>query len=1275
MMKTPRLAGLLALLKAEKEEENEVTYDYDSLTPALMNEKDAQHYVRALNFACHEPDIKNIAVTGPYGAGKSSVLLTWSKYRQQDLKIMTVSLADFDMIRVTTETEDKPAETGIKSEKKAKQQEKSIEYSILQQILYKARKSELPYSRIERIADVTPKQTRIMALSLLATVGSSLAGFVFLFPDYFRNKLSLPTVFSEFILSIPAVLRVGVLAGGAFFVTFYLLLSKLHRMGIFDRRMSIDKIDLSKGATISTRPSDPSLLNVFIDEIVYFFEKQKYNVVIFEDLDRHNDGAIFIKLREINQIINNSRTALHPVRFIYAVRDEIFNSAEARTKFFDFVMPVIPVMDSQNATDHFSKKFKKDEFKVSGFEQCVARLAVFIPDMRVLNSIANEFKLYRNLVNNGENIIRLLSLIAYKNLCARDYHLIDSKQGVLYGVINAYVSGDLTKIVDDRITAELNSLKIQIEEINDEVENDKPGIVRDILSVYFGDKTKNLVHFYNQYGTAFTLDEVTNDENTFFSMLASSGLYIRVIRSGANLASISSSEAEEIQTEYKRRCELLDSKFNGKLSDLEKRVEHLRQQRRRLLASRPQTLIERMGSAGFRAWVTEHLLVECIPGNGEGYTVAQFDFIYSLLRWGYLSTDYMSYRSVFIPGSLSSNDNDFIRAVSAGREYHVTSGMLLDRTANVVSKLEELGLLLQDNAWHAGVLLYLLEHDRLQLREIIHIQLETGEEHRLEQLFSSVFSIWPSAKSIAYAQLMASDTKAADEFLIRLIEMQDKKSAMKLLVILFCSSELCWNYERTDMKYAAEKLFSEHEYVPDEIPEGYAESFTDNLRRTRVFLSQIGECKSEQGAEVVSSIAGFMLWKYSKKNLMNIVRILSRYNEVVYEEFLRKPLSTLEGFNTPQILDVINQNINNFISDFFIASEEYDRVPSVLNNPASSVDKIQMIAREMTFLIEDISNVRERSGVFLSYRKLTAETSIYTILLEKNRIAPTWNNIEYLLNLNSDLAPWFAIWFEINHSKIIHIPSALSSFDVYSELIHKIYTSGALNEAARRTILSAIELTLLSLPENLTVDEAALLIEYRRLAPVRIVYQQIYTAFHEEGNHVIPLLAGLVLQRPALLETDPEFILINNGAFSPALAMQLLTSNGLPDSLLTSTLEWLWEYDAEIFDGPLFINASTLLQLLTFHRNESILRALLVQLLKAGAITHDTIARIIRSFSDSVSGAFISDLNHRSIDFTEDELELARLLESVGFIRSLNPEKKEGRYRFIPHNSPVFRRD
>lgn len=606
MMKTPRLESLWPLWNAKNTEEQEITYSYDALTPSLMEDEDARHYAEALNFACHKPDIRNIAVTGPYGAGKSSVLLTWTRSRKDRNQIMTVSLADFDMARTGDVSADKNGEDTAKSERKARQEEKSIEYSILQQILYKARKSDLPYSRIDRIADFTPSQVWAKAFHLLGMSACCLSGLMLLFPHFFRKKLSLPVSFSEYLLAFPPVCRTG-LAGVAFFITFYLLISKLHRMGIFDRRLSIDKIDISKGATLSARPADPSLLNVFIDEIVYFFDKQKYKIVIFEDLDRHNDGAIFIKLREINQIINNSLSDEKPVRFIYAVRDDIFNSPEARTKFFDFIVPVVPVMDSQNATDHFSKKFKGDDLKVPGFEQCVARIAVFITDMRLLNSIANEFRLYRKLVNNGEDIIRLISLIAYKNLCTRDYHLIDAKREILYGVMSAHISGELRKHFEKEIGGQIENLDADISAISDEQANNKSEIIREILQVYISERTKQQLQFTNQNNALYNLDQVVNDESLFIAMLKTSGLYVRTVNYGVNIASIDPSSAKEILHIYTRRSEILDSKTDGKLNALIQKKEQLQKQMRRLEACSPGVLIQKMRSEGFGKWVSANL--------------------------------------------------------------------------------------------------------------------------------------------------------------------------------------------------------------------------------------------------------------------------------------------------------------------------------------------------------------------------------------------------------------------------------------------------------------------------------------------------------------------------------------------------------------------------------------------------------------------------------------------------------------------------------------------
>lgn len=60
------------------------------------------------------------------------------------------------------------------------------------------------------------------------------------------------------------------------------------------------------------------------------------------------------------------------------------------------------------------------------------------------------------------------------------------------------------------------------------------------------------------------------------------------------------------------------------------------------------------------------------------------------------------------------------------------------------------------------------------------------------------------------------------------------------------------------------------------------------------------------------------------------------------------------------------------------------------------------------------------------------------------------------------------------------------------------------------------------------------------------------------------------------------------------------------------------------------------------------LLALLAQSLRAGGVACDAIVQFPLSFSGLASVAFISVLNHRSIDLSGDELKLKQLLESAG---------------------------
>ncbi len=65
---------------------------FEKLTPIDNAQIDA--YSEALDFAFEHDDIKNVAITGPYGAGKSSILESYKKGKE--LSFLHVSLAHFE---------------------------------------------------------------------------------------------------------------------------------------------------------------------------------------------------------------------------------------------------------------------------------------------------------------------------------------------------------------------------------------------------------------------------------------------------------------------------------------------------------------------------------------------------------------------------------------------------------------------------------------------------------------------------------------------------------------------------------------------------------------------------------------------------------------------------------------------------------------------------------------------------------------------------------------------------------------------------------------------------------------------------------------------------------------------------------------------------------------------------------------------------------------------------------------------------------------------------
>ncbi|MBE7659939.1 hypothetical protein G1K77_05075 [Tenacibaculum finnmarkense] len=97
---------------------NILELDYSSLSP-INNGDEKNHYSNALKWAIDnrkEKDIKNIALTGTYGSGKSTIIKTFkNNYKGNDLKFLNISLASFKDEKPNTndkntDDKDKPIE-------------------------------------------------------------------------------------------------------------------------------------------------------------------------------------------------------------------------------------------------------------------------------------------------------------------------------------------------------------------------------------------------------------------------------------------------------------------------------------------------------------------------------------------------------------------------------------------------------------------------------------------------------------------------------------------------------------------------------------------------------------------------------------------------------------------------------------------------------------------------------------------------------------------------------------------------------------------------------------------------------------------------------------------------------------------------------------------------------------------------------------------------------------------------------------------------------------
>ena len=384
--------------------------NYEILTPNNMVENKAED---ALKFALENEQVKNIAITGQYSSGKSSIIQSYfSKYVDKK-DYLNISLATFEK----KENEATPIE-----------ESNSLEKVIIEKLYY----SILNKYDLQR--DIISSLITIVLVAFI-NVG------IYLFNmESINNSLTNNFWITLIFMGLEIICLTGLIG---YSISYVINLQKI--------KLKFGDVEVEVNQTGNNQEKNRNLLNEEIEFIVKTMNIAKYKYIIFEDLDRFQNPQIFERLRDLNITLN--ATLKEKVKFLYAIKDEMF-IADNRTKFFDFIIPIVPYVSYENSGEELLKIIKKHQLDTELSEDFILDISLYVSDIRILKNTVNEYIVYKKSLDKKiYDCEKLFSILLYKNTCSEDFAKLQRKQGEIYNCflkknekINEYIEKNKEKI-------------------------------------------------------------------------------------------------------------------------------------------------------------------------------------------------------------------------------------------------------------------------------------------------------------------------------------------------------------------------------------------------------------------------------------------------------------------------------------------------------------------------------------------------------------------------------------------------------------------------------------------------------------------------------------------------------------------------------------------------------------------------------------------------------------------------------------------------------------
>ena len=278
-----------------EEKNNAGKFIQSSLSPKILKGIELERimpYIKRIHDGVKNPDITNIALMGSYGSGKSTIIKNF-EFLYPNYKVLNLSLGSYSKQELENQ------EANAEETDNIDDLNEKLENSLVKQMIYREKNSKLPYSRFKKINHISSRKKFLLYFLFFA----SLVSFFYL-KDYLNFKeiilsnvegIASKTESLDLILYCVLLASISIL----FFQVFQTVL----------KQFKLSKLNFAN-VSIEEDKNNFSYFNKYIDEILYYFETNKFDVVVIEDVDRFKSIRVFEHLKELNLLLNNSNKSV-----------------------------------------------------------------------------------------------------------------------------------------------------------------------------------------------------------------------------------------------------------------------------------------------------------------------------------------------------------------------------------------------------------------------------------------------------------------------------------------------------------------------------------------------------------------------------------------------------------------------------------------------------------------------------------------------------------------------------------------------------------------------------------------------------------------------------------------------------------------------------------------------------------------------------------------------------------------------------------------------------